>query len=265
MARDRSALKGKTGRGPIRSLGPGPDDPRLRWIQELYEAAFDCARWPVALGAFARPLGAAWATLDVETCAGGERRLCAAWRRRGGDSPPAARDEPGRRLRAIALEFGKGTATLRFPVGREATARLVLGGVGGTSRESGALARAIGSRLGHLERALRLALRSATPPCDPRPAAPAGASALAPERWHEIEGELVRDRGLTPAEARVAVHFARGAAVGQVARHLHIGVETVRTHLKRVYQKLGTTRQAELVHLLLTNGHVLPPGPPRRG
>lgn len=60
--------------------------------------------------------------------------------------------------------------------------------------------------------------------------------------------------GLTHAEARVAARLGRGLAVKEIAAELHVGVETVRTHLKRVYAKTGTRRQAELVRLVLEEG-----------
>ncbi len=54
----------------------------------------------------------------------------------------------------------------------------------------------------------------------------------------------------TPAEARVA----RGIAIAQtpemIAATLGISLETARSHLKKIMQKTGTTRQAELVLLL---------------
>jgi DNA-binding CsgD family transcriptional regulator len=55
---------------------------------------------------------------------------------------------------------------------------------------------------------------------------------------------------LTTAEARVARGIAGGMAVDDLASSLRITRETVRTHLKRIYRKTGTTKQAELVLLL---------------
>ena len=54
------------------------------------------------------------------------------------------------------------------------------------------------------------------------------------------------------SRARVALQFAQGGSVRQVAHRLRVSVDTVRTHLKRISQYLGATRQAELAHLLLT-------------
>lgn len=55
---------------------------------------------------------------------------------------------------------------------------------------------------------------------------------------------------LTPAEARVARSIAMAQTPEMVAASLGISLETARSHLKRIMQKTGTTRQAELVLLL---------------
>lgn len=55
---------------------------------------------------------------------------------------------------------------------------------------------------------------------------------------------------LTPAEDRIARAFAEGHSVESSAAALSISPETVRTQLKRVMAKTGTSRQAELVQLL---------------
>lgn len=55
---------------------------------------------------------------------------------------------------------------------------------------------------------------------------------------------------LTPAEDPIARAFAEGHSVESSAAALSISPETVRTQLKRVMAKTGTSRQAELVQLL---------------
>ena len=55
---------------------------------------------------------------------------------------------------------------------------------------------------------------------------------------------------LTPGEARVAVAAARGMSLQKVARQHAVSTNTVRTQLRSVFGKTGTTRQAELVSLL---------------
>jgi DNA-binding CsgD family transcriptional regulator len=55
---------------------------------------------------------------------------------------------------------------------------------------------------------------------------------------------------LTPGEARVARELASGASLEAVAIKLGLKLETVRTYLKRIFQKTGTRRQAELTRML---------------
>lgn len=58
---------------------------------------------------------------------------------------------------------------------------------------------------------------------------------------------------LTPAEARVAVAIAQGEPVQRVAERLRVGVATIRTHLRCVFDKTGARRQADLAQLLSRN------------
>jgi DNA-binding CsgD family transcriptional regulator len=57
--------------------------------------------------------------------------------------------------------------------------------------------------------------------------------------------------GLTPAEASIAEQLKAGRSVAQICQSLNIRETTVRTHLRHLFQKTQTRRQAELVaHLL---------------
>ncbi|MCZ2102926.1 MAG: helix-turn-helix transcriptional regulator [Comamonadaceae bacterium] len=56
--------------------------------------------------------------------------------------------------------------------------------------------------------------------------------------------------GLTPAEGLVAAALGRGRSPEDIAVDLGIGLVTVRSHLKRIFAKTGTHRQAEAVALL---------------
>lgn len=71
---------------------------------------------------------------------------------------------------------------------------------------------------------------------------------------HRQEGaapRLLRDLfGLTASEALVAIEVGRGTGVNATARTLSIATGTAHTHLARVFAKTGTSRQAELAHLL---------------
>src|SRR5262245_5220674 len=65
--------------------------------------------------------------------------------------------------------------------------------------------------------------------------------------------ELLRCHfGLTPAEARLALHLAAGETLRSAEAKLSIRYETARTHLKNIFHKTGTCRQAELVVAIVT-------------
>lgn len=240
-------------------------------IDEIYEAALDGERWSRALGALERRLKARRSRLEVLSPEG-ELLLRAAGPRTEGpigpcperpsESPRIARS---RARSAIALDVDGPVARARFALaGLPAVGHLALERSRAASwpaQDRGELA----MLLQHLERALRVAIRlRAGAPALAAPPSDAPVPELPPSFWQEIEAELQRGRGLTPCEARVAIRFAQGGSIPSVAHDLRVAVETIRTHLKRVYQKLGTTRQAELVHLLLTHGHVRLPVLPRQ-
>lgn len=56
---------------------------------------------------------------------------------------------------------------------------------------------------------------------------------------------------LTPAEIRVATAMLQGKTRVQIAAKLGIASTTVAFHIRNIFQKTGTNRQAELVALLL--------------
>ena len=58
--------------------------------------------------------------------------------------------------------------------------------------------------------------------------------------------------GLTPAEARLALHLVAGETLKSAEVKLSISYETARTCLKSIFNKTGTCRQAELVIVILT-------------
>jgi DNA-binding CsgD family transcriptional regulator/PAS domain-containing protein len=58
--------------------------------------------------------------------------------------------------------------------------------------------------------------------------------------------------GLTQAELRVADRIVRGDVPKQAAAALGISVKTVRDHLEMLFRKTGTSRQADLLRLLLS-------------
>jgi DNA-binding CsgD family transcriptional regulator/PAS domain-containing protein len=70
----------------------------------------------------------------------------------------------------------------------------------------------------------------------------------------EIQSRLkaLRERfGLTPAEASFALEIVKGDGRRATADRLGIAVGTARSHLSKIFDKTGVTRQAELVRLLL--------------
>jgi DNA-binding CsgD family transcriptional regulator len=70
--------------------------------------------------------------------------------------------------------------------------------------------------------------------------------------------EVVRLRvefGLTKAEARLAWRLAGGASLAGAAEAFDVKLTTIRSQLQQVFAKTGTSRQAELVALLLSRGH----------
>lgn len=54
---------------------------------------------------------------------------------------------------------------------------------------------------------------------------------------------------LTPREANVLDHLQQGRSNAEIALALHVGVETVRTHRRNIYRKLGVRTRRELASL----------------
>jgi DNA-binding NarL/FixJ family response regulator len=73
----------------------------------------------------------------------------------------------------------------------------------------------------------------------PRSAAAGGASTL------DIQGSDL----LTPREAEVLELLQEGATNAQIAHRLSIGIETVRTHARNIFRKLGIGSRRELPRL----------------
>lgn len=73
------------------------------------------------------------------------------------------------------------------------------------------------------------------------------------------EESLQRLYGLTRAEARLASLLVSGHSLEEVARRLKVTTNTARTHLKRVFAKTKTSRQGDLVSLVLSGVEALRP------
>ncbi|MCC6776176.1 MAG: PAS domain-containing protein [Hyphomicrobiales bacterium] len=85
-----------------------------------------------------------------------------------------------------------------------------------------------------------------------------------PARPMDIRAECLMDAyGLTQAEARVAMCIAAGATVLEAAHRLNVSPNTIKTHLRKVFAKTGTTGQAELVRLMTSIGTIACYGPAR--
>jgi RNA polymerase sigma factor (sigma-70 family) len=75
-----------------------------------------------------------------------------------------------------------------------------------------------------------------------------------------LEQEILRDQvraileGLTPREQEVTWYTARGYTNRQIAETLVVSVETVKTHVRHVLEKLGVHSKADLRLLLLNLG-----------
>lgn len=96
--------------------------------------------------------------------------------------------------------------------------------------------------------------------------APQGAVAAVfvsnPETQEETNEDLLPHLyGLTPAESALAGRLVSGEDLSGAADVLGVSMNTARTHLKRIFQKTGTRRQAELVRLLLQSPVQVRPRP----
>jgi DNA-binding CsgD family transcriptional regulator len=80
-----------------------------------------------------------------------------------------------------------------------------------------------------------------------------------PDRPLEATGVLERLYGLTAAEARLACFVASGLTLQDAANALGVTQNTARWTLKNVFAKTDTSRQAELVRLLLTGPAAVQP------
>lgn len=68
----------------------------------------------------------------------------------------------------------------------------------------------------------------------------------------EIPGETLRQLfDLTGAEVRVLLALAEGASPQEIADRFHASIATVRTHMRRLFEKTGTARQGELIRKVL--------------
>ncbi len=60
-------------------------------------------------------------------------------------------------------------------------------------------------------------------------------------------GALAAMYGLTHCESQIGALLAKGTCLADVADRLHVSINTVKTHLRGIYEKLGTSKQAQVV------------------
>jgi DNA-binding CsgD family transcriptional regulator len=71
------------------------------------------------------------------------------------------------------------------------------------------------------------------------------------EQRRSLAPQVLRETyGLTAAEQRVALEFAAGMPLLEVADKLSLSAHTVKTHIKRIFEKTRVNRQSELVRLV---------------
>jgi DNA-binding CsgD family transcriptional regulator len=63
---------------------------------------------------------------------------------------------------------------------------------------------------------------------------------------------FVRRYAITPAESRVMMLLVQGMTISEAAEALGISPPTTKTHLARLFDKTGTSRQADLVRLAMS-------------
>ena len=70
----------------------------------------------------------------------------------------------------------------------------------------------------------------------------------------QVRAPAALDRfGFTPAKTIFALEITEGDGRKATAERLGISVGTARSHLSKIFDKTGVTRQAKLVRLLLRN------------
>jgi DNA-binding CsgD family transcriptional regulator len=61
---------------------------------------------------------------------------------------------------------------------------------------------------------------------------------------------------LTPADARVLAFVPSSMTAPEIARHLHVSPHTVKSHLGKIYRKLGVSSRADAVDRLRISGRL---------
>jgi len=61
---------------------------------------------------------------------------------------------------------------------------------------------------------------------------------------------MIQAYRLTQTEAKVALAVASGLGIPQAAHRLDVSINTIKSHLRQVFAKTGTSRQAELARMM---------------
>ena len=87
-------------------------------------------------------------------------------------------------------------------------------------------------------------------------AQPTGSIALYlndPDSPFNLPAEALRSLyDMTPAEAGVATALVNGQSPNQISEHHGVSIETVRSQLKSIYQKMGVKKQQDVIRVLLS-------------
>lgn len=69
-----------------------------------------------------------------------------------------------------------------------------------------------------------------------------------------VDGDASPLESLSSRELEVALMLARGLAVSEIAKGLHLSAKTVSTYKQRLFEKLGVAHTIALAHLLSAHG-----------
>lgn len=70
---------------------------------------------------------------------------------------------------------------------------------------------------------------------------------------HKRSDELAQEFGISPRETEVLYYLGRGYNHGYIARKLFLSENTVRTHVRHIYTKLGISSREDLLNLIDEN------------
>ena len=67
------------------------------------------------------------------------------------------------------------------------------------------------------------------------------------ESFHQPENEIKNDSGLTDRENEILSHLAKGYMYKEIAELLYISIDTVRSHIRHIYEKLQVNTRTEAI------------------